>query len=138
MTLPCEAHASIADAVTCEVFVQRSQFEVDMTDRDALIRGKHERRTRVRRSRYSIAKSRSILWLLLTLNGQVSCQEHRYVWAACGAAETGAPCPLQGVVKVDVVEGTSEKWLPETHEFMGEVRNDLRDRSVHRIIAEYI
>ncbi|CAN0211916.1 unnamed protein product, partial [Hapterophycus canaliculatus] len=56
-----------------------------------------------------------------SINPKVSCQEHRYVWASCGAVEDDEACPLQGVVKVDTVEGTSQKWIPKPHEFMGEV-----------------
>lgn len=53
---------------------------------------------------------------------QVSCQEHRYIWAVCGAVEGAESCPLQGVVKIDTQTGTSEQWIPEAHEFLGEVR----------------
>ncbi|CAN0532943.1 unnamed protein product, partial [Laminaria digitata] len=52
---------------------------------------------------------------------KVSCQEHRYVWSGCGVSDGPEACPVQGVVKIDTVEGTSERWLPEAHEFMGEV-----------------
>ncbi|CAN0246143.1 unnamed protein product, partial [Ectocarpus sp. 8 AP-2014] len=51
---------------------------------------------------------------------QVSCQEHRYIWAVCGSNESDEACPVQGVMKVDTVEGTIEKWIPEPHEFLGE------------------
>lgn len=53
---------------------------------------------------------------------KVACQEHRYVWVACGAQDAKEACPVQGVAKIDIKEGKSEKWLPEAHEFLGEVR----------------
>eukprot|EP00752_Nemacystus_decipiens_P007508 g6709.t1 len=55
-----------------------------------------------------------------SINPKVSCNEHRYVWASCGALESDDSCPLQGVVKVDTKTGTSTKWIPEAYEFMGE------------------
>ncbi|CAM9278896.1 unnamed protein product [Ectocarpus sp. 6 AP-2014] len=54
------------------------------------------------------------------VNPKVSCQEHRYIWAVCGSNESDEACPVQGVMKVDTVEGTIEKWMPEPHEFLGE------------------
>eukprot|EP00903_Cladosiphon_okamuranus_P006159 g6060.t1 len=55
-----------------------------------------------------------------TINPKVSCSEHRYIWANCGAVESDVACPMQGVVKIDTKTGTSTKWIPEAHEFMGE------------------
>ncbi|CAN0221448.1 unnamed protein product, partial [Ectocarpus fasciculatus] len=56
---------------------------------------------------------------------KVSCQEHRYVWAVCGSIESDEACPMQGVMKLDTVEGTVDKWIPEPHEFLGEVRKQI-------------
>ncbi|CAM9271037.1 unnamed protein product [Scytosiphon promiscuus] len=55
-----------------------------------------------------------------SINPKVSCQEHRYVWASCGGVEGEEACPAQGVVKVDTMEGTTQMWIPEPHEFLGE------------------
>ena len=55
-----------------------------------------------------------------SVSPHVSCQEHRYIYATCGAA-TDEASPPQGVVKIDVQNSSAEqKWLPEPHEWLGE------------------
>lgn len=53
----------------------------------------------------------------------VSCQKHRYVYAACGS-DTSVSTPPQGLIKIDCdARGASsgeQKWIGERHEWLGE------------------
>lgn len=54
-----------------------------------------------------------------TINLDKSCIPHRYTYAACGS-DPSQSSPVQGVVKIDSVQGTEQKWMPLKHEYLGE------------------
>ncbi|CAM9776081.1 unnamed protein product, partial [Sphacelaria rigidula] len=66
--------------------------------------------------------STEVLYGLLSEFPSVSCQQHRYIFGQCGILPDKGSCPGQGVMKVDTVDGTVDKWLPESHEFAGEAK----------------
>lgn len=55
-----------------------------------------------------------------SINPRCSAARHRYIWASTGAVD-GSAAPFQGVVKIDTETGDQQVWLPEAHEFVGEV-----------------
>ena len=54
-----------------------------------------------------------------SVNPAVSSQKHRYVYASCGSDNTKST-PVQGLIKLDTVAGTEQKWSGEKHEYLGE------------------
>ncbi|CEM00728.1 unnamed protein product [Vitrella brassicaformis CCMP3155] len=55
-----------------------------------------------------------------TVNPRVVTQKHRYVWF-CAQSEVGPSGPVQAPVKLDVETNERQIWLPEPHEFVGEM-----------------
>ena len=53
------------------------------------------------------------------VNPAVSCQKHRYVYAAVGGLGTDV-APPQGIAKFDCKKGSTEVWMPKEYEFCGE------------------
>lgn len=54
-----------------------------------------------------------------SVNPQVSCKKHRYIYASYGRDPTQAS-PPQGLIKLDVESGTEQTWIGEPDEFLGE------------------
>ena len=54
-----------------------------------------------------------------TINSEMSCQKHRYVYGAVGAMGEGV-APPQGITKLDLDSNTQDSWFPESYEFCGE------------------
>ena len=54
-----------------------------------------------------------------SVDPKVSCKEHRYVYASCGSDNTKST-PPQGIVCIDTIDSTEQKWMPEKDEFLGE------------------
>lgn len=54
-----------------------------------------------------------------SVNPRVSCRPHRFIYASCGS-DAQRSTPVQGLLKLDTVEGTEQKWMPQAYEFLGE------------------
>lgn len=53
------------------------------------------------------------------VNPKVASRRHRFVYASCGSSDSSSS-PLQGLVKMDLEEGTEQRWFGGTHEYLGE------------------
>jgi all-trans-8'-apo-beta-carotenal 15,15'-oxygenase len=70
-----------------------------------------------------------------SVSPSVSCKKHRYVYASCGS-DLSKSTPVQGVVKIDTIDGTEQKWFGEKHEYMGEAIFIPRIKTTERNLDE--
>ena len=54
-----------------------------------------------------------------SVSPSVSCKKHRYVYASCGSSLTESS-PVQGLIKIDAISKTEQKWFGEKYEYLGE------------------